>query len=56
MEGVRRCETSLEEVLGEGLGPAVGASDLKFLASGREDVDVRRMLYRASENMTDQYR
>jgi len=43
VEGVRRCETSLEEVLGEGLGPAVGASDLKFLASGREDVDVRML-------------
>jgi len=43
INGVRKCETSLEEVIGERMNDRVKAAELKFLASGREDVDVRML-------------
>ena len=39
----RKCETSVEELLASCFKDAVQASELKFLASGREDVDVRML-------------
>jgi len=41
--GERKCETSLEEILIEGLNKAVKAETMKFMSSGREDVDVRML-------------
>lgn len=41
--GVRKCETSLEEVIIEGLNKGVKAETLKFMSAGREDVDVRML-------------
>jgi len=43
INGVRKCETSIEEIIGERLNDRVKAAELKFLASGREDVDVRML-------------
>ena len=39
----RKCETSVEELLASCFKDSVKASELKFLASGREDVDVRML-------------
>lgn len=39
--GVLKCPSSVEQQLASGVLPPMGASDLKFLSSGREDVDVR---------------
>jgi len=43
INGVRKCETSLEEVIGGAIQTFMGATEVKFLASGREDVDVRML-------------
>jgi len=43
VNGVRKCESSVEEIIGDVLKSITGASELKFLASGREDVDVRML-------------
>lgn len=43
INNVRKCETSVEELLASCIADAVQASELKFLASGREDVDVRML-------------
>jgi len=43
INGVRMRETSIEEIIAERMNDRVKASELKFLASGREDVDVRMM-------------
>ena len=39
----RKCETSVEELLADCINGHVKATELKFLASGREDVDVRML-------------
>ena len=39
----RKCETSVEELLADCINSTVLASEIKFLASGREDVDVRML-------------
>jgi len=41
INGVRMRETSIEEVIAERMNDRVIATEMKFLASGREDVDVR---------------
>jgi len=43
INGVRMRETSIEEIIAEKINTVVKASELKFLASGREDVDVRML-------------
>lgn len=43
INGVRKCETSLEEVIGGPIQKFLGATEVRFLASGREDVDVRML-------------
>lgn len=43
IQGVRKCETSVEEVLAAPALAFLGAAEAKFLASGREDVDVRML-------------
>jgi len=43
IKGVRKCETSLEEIIGDPLRLYLKADQVKFLASGREDVDVRML-------------
>ena len=40
---MRKCETSLEEVIGGPIQQFLGATEVRFLASGREDVDVRML-------------
>jgi len=39
----RKCETSVEELLHSCISDSVQATELKFLSSGREDVDVRML-------------
>jgi len=43
INGVRKCVTSVEEIIGERLCQYLKAEQVKFLASGREDVDVRML-------------
>jgi len=43
INGVRMRETSIEEVISERMNDRVAATEMKFLASGREDVDVRML-------------
>lgn len=43
INGVRMRETSIEEVIAERMNDRVNATEMKFLASGREDVDVRML-------------
>ena len=43
INGVRKCETSLEEVIGDPIQKFLGVTEVRFLASGREDVDVRML-------------
>ena len=43
INNVRMRETSVEELLADCVNPTIRASELKFLASGREDVDVRML-------------
>merc|ERR1719228_926783 len=43
INGVRKCETSLEEVIGGPIQKFLGTTEVRFLASGREDVDVRML-------------
>eukprot|EP00092_Neocalanus_flemingeri_P011611 GFUD01012512.1.p1 GENE.GFUD01012512.1~~GFUD01012512.1.p1 ORF type:complete len:491 (+),score=170.04 GFUD01012512.1:48-1520(+) len=43
INGERYKETSIEEIISERMNERVQAAELKFLASGREDVDVRML-------------
>jgi len=43
IKGVRKCETSVEELIAVKLKEYLGCEETKFLASGREDVDVRML-------------
>eukprot|EP00090_Calanus_glacialis_P040296 TRINITY_DN7024_c0_g1_i2.p1 TRINITY_DN7024_c0_g1~~TRINITY_DN7024_c0_g1_i2.p1 ORF type:complete len:493 (-),score=186.84 TRINITY_DN7024_c0_g1_i2:61-1539(-) len=43
INGVRMRETSIEEIISERMNDRVKAAEMKFLASGREDVDVRML-------------
>ena len=43
IDGVRKSEFSVEELLTDGLKAQFGAAAIKFSASGREDVDVRML-------------
>jgi len=43
INGVRMKETSIEEIISKRMNDKVMAAELKFLASGREDVDVRML-------------
>jgi len=43
INNVRKCETSVEELVSLCINQDVGADEYKFLASGREDVDVRML-------------
>ena len=43
INNVRMRETSVEELLADCINPDIRASEVKFLASGREDVDVRML-------------
>ena len=43
INNVRKCESSVEELVALCINHEVGAAEYKFLASGREDVDVRML-------------
>ena len=43
IEGVRKCETSVEELISGKLAAAILSTSSKFCSSGREDVDVRML-------------
>ena len=43
INNVRKCESSVEELVALCIDHEVGAAEYKFLASGREDVDVRML-------------
>jgi tRNA pseudouridine synthase 10 len=43
IKGVRKCGSSVEELIGDRLKEYLQCEQIKFLASGREDVDVRML-------------
>ncbi|XP_053981650.1 tRNA pseudouridine synthase Pus10 [Hylaeus anthracinus] len=43
INGEKKMQTSVQDILGNPIAEAVGAQSIKFLSSGREDVDVRNI-------------